>query len=70
MMSNPIYMSMMSQNMQNNDLVARLNQLKRTINGNPMDYIQNMLKNGQVTQQQYNQAVQKAQQLQQMIGRI
>lgn len=39
-------------------------QFRNSFHGNAQQQIQNMLSSGQITQEQYNQAVQKAQQLQ------
>ena len=43
--------------------IQRLNEFKKTINGNPQDMVQQMLKNGRVTQAQYDQAVKMANQI-------
>lgn len=48
-------------------LRSQINQLKST-GIDPNQKIQEMLNSGQVSQQQYNYAVQKAQQLQQLLG--
>lgn len=45
-------------------LLQRFQQFRQNYNGNPQQQIQQMLQNGQITQQQYNSAVQMAQQLQ------
>lgn len=61
-MSNPLYNSIgTTQNL--GALTQRINQLKRTFSGNPMDQIQRMMNSGQVTQEQYNRAVQQAQEI-------
>lgn len=61
-MSNPLYNSIgATQNL--GALTQRINQLKRTFSGNPMDQIQRMMNSGQVTQEQYNRAVQQAQEI-------
>lgn len=52
-------------NMQN--FMQRLNQLKQT-GVNPNQMIQQMLNSGQISQEQYNAAVQRAQQIQQMMN--
>ena len=49
-------------------LLQRFQQFKQTFSGNPQQQIQQMLQSGKVTQQQYNQAVQMAQQFQRMMG--
>ena len=66
-MSNPLY-NQMGQNGSNfNTFFQRLNQLKQTVKGNPMDQIQQMLNSGKVTQAQYDQAVRKAQEIMKMM---
>ena len=64
-MSNPLFNLMGSQN---NPLMARLQQFQRTIQGDPRQQVQQMLNSGRVSQAQYNQAVQMAQQFQKMMG--
>ena len=60
-MNNPIY-----NQFNPNGFLQQLNQLKSQ-GGDPNAMIQNMLNSGRVSQAQYNQAVQKAQQIQQML---
>lgn len=50
-----------------NNFMQSLQQLKSK-GGDPNTMIQNMLNSGRITQTQYNQAVQKAQQIQQMLS--
>ena len=45
------------------NMLQQFNQFKKTFNGNPKQQIQNMLNSGQITQEQYNQAVQRANEL-------
>lgn len=69
-MANPFY-ERYGQNNQNGskgDLFSALAELKARVK-DPNQAIQQMLASGQVTQAQYNAAVQKAQQLQEMLGR-
>ena len=66
-MSNPLYQSMMGNNMTGN-IRQRIEQLKRMYPGDPNQYIQRLLNSNQVTQSQYNRAVQQAQQIQQLMG--
>jgi hypothetical protein len=49
------------------DMMQRFMQFKQSFRGDPRMQIQQMLNSGQISQAQYNQAVQVAQQLQQMI---
>lgn len=64
-MSNPIF-GMMGQQ---NNIMQRFQQFQQMFRGDPRQQIQQMLNSGKVSQAQYNQAVQMAQQLQRMIGR-
>lgn len=66
-MSNPLFNSMNSMPNNMNGFFQRLNQLKQTFKGDPHQQIQNMLNSGQVTQEQYNRAVQMAQNIQKMM---
>lgn len=67
-MSNPLFNSMNSTPNNMNGFFQRLNQLKQTFKGDPRQQIQNMLNSGQVSQSDYNQAVNKAQQIMAMIN--
>ena len=62
-MSNPLFMG------QQNNIMQRFQQFQQMFRGDPRQQIQQMLNSGKVSQAQYNQAVQMAQQLQRMIGR-
>ena len=71
-MANPLYESMMH-NQQNNPL-SNMNQFMQNLQKlkssgiNPNEKIQQMLNSGQITQEQYNQAVAKAQQISKFFG--
>lgn len=70
-MPNPIYQSMMNKQPVSNGPMGffqALQQLKST-GGDPNQRIQQMLNSGQVTQEQYNAAVEKAKQLQSLFGK-
>ena len=71
-MNNPLYSMFGGMNqMPNNNMMGLLQQLmqfKQNFNGDPKQQIQNLLNSGKVTQEQYNRAVQMAQQLQRMMG--
>jgi len=54
---------------QTNPLMQRFQQFQRMFTGDPRQQIQQMLSSGKVSQTQYNQAVQMAQQLQRMMGK-
>ena len=51
-----------------NDFMQRLNQFRQTFNGNPQQQVQQMLNSGRITQTQYNNAVNMANQLMRMLG--
>ena len=51
----------------NMDMMQKLMQFGQNYQGDPKAQIQQMLNNGQISQQQYNQAVQIAQQIQSML---
>ena len=60
---NPLF-GMMNQG----SLMQRFQQFQRMITGDPRQQVQQMLNSGRINQNQYNQAVQMAQQLQRMLG--
>lgn len=51
----------------NPNVIQKFMQFAQTYQGNPQQQIQNMLNSGQITQTQYDNAVQTARQLQQML---
>lgn len=51
-----------------NGLLQRFQQFQRTFQGDPRQQVQQLLNSGKVSQQQYNAAVQQAQQLARMLG--
>lgn len=51
----------------NPQMLQRFMQFRQNFQGDPRAQIQQMLNSGQISQAQYNQAVQMAQQLQQML---
>ena len=53
---------------QGNDLISRFNQFRQSFKGDPQQQVQQLLNSGKVTQEQYNAAVQKAQQLSKLFG--
>ena len=60
---------MMPQRMPNNmNVLQRLQQFRQTFSGNPQQQVQQMLNSGQITKQQYDNAVQMANQIQRMLG--
>ena len=50
-------------------LMQRFQQFQRSFQGDPQQQVQQLLNSGRVSQDQYNRAVQMAQQLHKMIGR-
>lgn len=67
-MSNPLYSQMQPQNPMNG-FMQRFQQFQQMFKGDPRQQVQNLLNSGRVTQSQYNQAVQMANQLQRMMGK-
>lgn len=51
------------------NILQRFQQFKQTFSGNPQQQVQQLLNSGKITQQQYQQAYQMAQQLQRMMGK-
>lgn len=47
-----------------NNLLQRFNQFKRTFSGNPQQQVQQLLNSGRMTQDQFNQLKQMADQIQ------
>ena len=68
-MSNPLFQQMNT--MANNPMaqvLQRFNSFRQSFKGDPRQQIQRMLNSGQVSLEQYNRAVQMAQQLQNMLS--
>ena len=65
-MSNPLYDSLTKQPV--NNIVQQFNSFKQNFRGNAKQQIQDMLNSGKISQQQYNEAVRKAQMLKNMLG--
>lgn len=66
-MSNPLFNQMQPQN-QFAQMMQRFQQFRQTFQGDPRQQVQQLLNSGKVTQQQYDRAVQMAQQLQRLMG--
>ena len=64
-MGNPLF-NMQQQPM--NSMMQRFQQFQQMFKGDPRRQVQQLLNSGKVNQQQYNQAVQMAQQFQRMLG--
>lgn len=67
-MSNPLFGMMGGNQPQMNGLMQKFQQFQRMFRGDPQQQVQQLLNSGKVSQAQYNQAVQMAQQLQKMMG--
>lgn len=67
-MSNPLYSQMQPQNSMNG-FMQRFQQFQQMFKGDPRQQVQNLLNSGKVSQSQYNQAVQMANQLQRLMGK-
>ena len=52
----------------NNNIIQKFMQFKNSYNGDPKQQIQQMLNSGQLTQEQYNRAVEQANQLQMLLN--
>ncbi len=63
-MSNPLYNAMNNQQ----SFIQRFNEFRKTFNGNPQQQVQQLLNSGKVTQEQYNRAVQMANNMRKMLG--
>lgn len=69
-MSNPLYNAMAGAGQNNiTGFMRQLNQLKSTFKGDPNQQIQQLLNSHRVTQEDYNRAVQQAQQIMKLLGR-
>ena len=60
---NPLYGQMTQ-----GGILQRFQQFQRMFKGNPQEQVQQLLNSGKVSQAQYNQAVQMANQLSKMLG--
>lgn len=66
-MSNPLF-GMLTGKMQMNPMLQKFNQFRQMFKGDPQQQVQQMLNSGKISQAQYNQAVQMANQVAQMMG--
>ena len=66
-MSNPLF-SMLGGQMMSNPVIRMFQQFRQTFTGDANTQIRQLMNSGKVNQQQYNQAVQMAQQMQKMLG--
>ena len=54
--------------MNQNPILQRFQQFQKAFKGNPQEQVQQLLNSGKISQAQYNQAVQMANQLQKMLS--
>jgi len=66
-MSNPLYGMIQSQT-PINGMIQKFQQFSQMFRGDPRQQVQQLLNSGRVSQAQYNQAVQMANQLKKMMG--
>lgn len=66
-MSNPLF-GMMQNQFPMNGMMQKFQQFSQMFRGDPKQQVQQLLNSGRVSQAQYNQAVQTAQQLARMMG--
>ena len=64
---NPLFQQMRPQMPQNN-MIQRFMQFRQQFKGNPQEQVQQLLNSGRVTQAQYDQAVQMANSLRNMLN--
>ena len=66
-MANPLY-NQLGGMPNNNPMLQRLMDFKKTINGNPQQIVQNMLNSGRISQGQMNQYIQQANEIYKAFG--
>lgn len=68
-MSNPLFNMLGGNNQLGNmgGLIQQFQQFKNSFKGDPKQQVQQMFNSGQITQEQYNRAVQQANALQQIL---
>lgn len=66
-MGNPLFQQMQQPGM--NNIMQRFQQFQQIFRGDPRQQVQQLLNSGRVSQSQYNNAVQLAQQFQRMFGK-
>lgn len=67
-MSNPLYQQMQQQQQQSGSLFQQFQNFRRNFKGDPQQQIRQMMQSGQVNQQQYDRAVQMANQFRHLLG--
>ena len=69
-MENPLYQAMGNQTNPMANLIRQAKEFKKSFNGNPREEVQRLLNSGQMSQQQFNQLSQVAQQVVQAMGEL
>ena len=64
---NPLFQMLNSPNNNVMQLLQQFQQFRQNFKGNPQEMVQQLLNSGRISQQQYNSAMQMAQQLQAFI---
>jgi len=65
-MANPLYSQTQTvPQTQPNNIINAVRQLQQTFSGNPQQEVEKLMRSGRISQEQYNNAVQKANQLMQ-----
>lgn len=64
---NPLYQMMMNKQPQGNDILSRFRQFQQNFRGNPRQQVEELLRSGRISQAQYNDAVQMANQFRNMM---
>lgn len=65
---NPLFQMMNNGGGMHGGLMQKLQQFRQSLTGDPQQTIQQMLNSGRISQDQYNNAVQQAQQIMRMLG--
>lgn len=65
---NPLFTQLNTGSQSQNNLISRFQKFRQSFSGNPQEQIQRMLNSGQISQEQYNRAVQQAQSLSRLLG--
>lgn len=66
-MANPLYSAMSGGGFNKAGFLQRLQQLK-SLGGDPNQFIQSLLNSGKISQEQYDAAVKKAEEIRKMLG--
>lgn len=67
-MANPLFNTMGNQSNPMADIIRQAKEFKKSFTGNPRDEVQRLLNSGQMSQQQFNQLSQIAQQVVRAMG--